>query len=503
MQSTYLAQFCQHLEQVRSHLAGAQAVDLLPSYIPPAAYWTTDEKDVFFHALSVHSRLRPDLVAACIKTKTVLDVCAYIDALDNMLSRSRSMPPLRSALECAMEVSDSWVQWEERKADDLVSIEPKWEEETLEQQQKEEILSRSSLVENVTPAEKGNLTCDDPLTWKSDRQRYWRQESVLKQLDFDHLTVLEGLLWRAESGILNSDPNEVQSEDQQCHRDGTPILPISSLFVPTVARDPPCSATSDDMIDPVLLHLSGSIPVHILPQPGTDALEATIRSSCKHSPLGFTSSPSPQPLVTFSHPSPNDRSPELQGDRVRGTDPSDLTPVSRRRFQKRLYMRRKRAEQTGEEVILNVTKLRPGRKVKERKPSKARLKSYQTKTSFLEVKGKEDNSHCPTNMDTHLSSHRKPITPPLGGQNAVQARHKNGDGFKDFHESGETDHSEGDDDDAHQTRHNKGGLTRPYKIKKDFAEKGINSNALMEGNLDLFHLSTLGRFMKCVMRCVL
>jgi hypothetical protein len=40
-------------------------------------------------------------------------------------------------------------------------------------------------------------------------------------------------------------------------------------------------------------------------------------------------------------------------------------------------------------------------------------------------------------------------------------------------------------------------LTRPYRIKKDLAENGIDGKTLIDGNLGLFHLSFLGQLMKC------
>ncbi|KAF8234014.1 hypothetical protein L208DRAFT_1359837 [Tricholoma matsutake] len=379
----YVAQFRQHLAQVRAHLAGTDAVPLLPSYLPPTGYWTAEEKDEFFHALSVHSRFRPDLISACVKTKTILDVCAYIDALSNTLSRGHSLPPLRSNLECAMEVSDSWVQWEEANAEDLVVIEPKWEEEALEQRHEGEMIMRANSVEAITAADNGNLASADRETWERVRRRIWRRETALKRLDLHHLGALDGFLRQTESEVANTDADQVQSEDQECQ-------------------------------------------VNIL------------------------SSSSPQP-VTLSHSSPGERSPNPQGFKEKGADPSDLTPMSRRRFQKKLYMRRKRAQQRGEEVVSDFINLRPGRKVEERKPPKQRPKYYKTKTK---TSSREENEVDNIPMDVEAPS-------PHG-----------------------------------IPRYKTGGLTKPYKIKRDFMDNGIDGKTLQEGNLGLFHLSTLGRFMK-------
>ena len=36
---------------------------LIPSFSPPSSYWSSDEKDLFFHGLAVYSRFWPDLIA--------------------------------------------------------------------------------------------------------------------------------------------------------------------------------------------------------------------------------------------------------------------------------------------------------------------------------------------------------------------------------------------------------------------------------------------------------
>lgn len=52
-----------------------------------ATNWTDLEKDTFFHAVATHSRLRPDLIAASIKTKNMYDVCLYMRYLDDSLAK--------------------------------------------------------------------------------------------------------------------------------------------------------------------------------------------------------------------------------------------------------------------------------------------------------------------------------------------------------------------------------------------------------------------------------
>lgn len=117
---SYLTQFRVHQKLVQAHLKGTlnDEQPLLPAFFPPSSYWSSDEKDLFFHGLAVYSRFRPDLIAESIKTKTTLDVCVYLDILQ---TASSSIPSeihgsLRGSLEPAMEVSSKWIQNEEQIA---------------------------------------------------------------------------------------------------------------------------------------------------------------------------------------------------------------------------------------------------------------------------------------------------------------------------------------------------------------------------------------------------
>jgi hypothetical protein len=117
---SYVAQFRVHQKIVQAHLKGVlnDEQPLLPTFFPPSSYWSSDEKNLFFHGLAVYSRFRPDLIAESIKTKTILDVCLY---LDNLQTASSCIPSdihgsLTGSLEPAMEVSSAWIQNEEKFA---------------------------------------------------------------------------------------------------------------------------------------------------------------------------------------------------------------------------------------------------------------------------------------------------------------------------------------------------------------------------------------------------
>jgi hypothetical protein len=123
---SYVEQFRVHQKFVQAHLKGTlnDQQPLLPAFFPPSSYWSSDEKDLFFHGLAVYSRFRPDLIAESIKTKSIFDVCLYLDILQ---TASSSIPseihgPFRSSLEPAMEVSSTWIQHEEKIAAELTQF---------------------------------------------------------------------------------------------------------------------------------------------------------------------------------------------------------------------------------------------------------------------------------------------------------------------------------------------------------------------------------------------
>jgi hypothetical protein len=123
---SYVAQFRFHQKFVQAHLKGTlnNEQPLLPAFFPPSSYWSSDEKDLFFHGLAVYSRFRPDLIAESIKTKTILDVCLYLDILQTASSPMHSgiHRSLRSSSEPAMEVSSTWIQNEEQLAAALIQF---------------------------------------------------------------------------------------------------------------------------------------------------------------------------------------------------------------------------------------------------------------------------------------------------------------------------------------------------------------------------------------------
>lgn len=340
----YEAEFQKHLAEVQCHLSGDYGKQLPPSFVHPSTYWSSTEKNAFFHALSIHSRLRPDLIAASIGTKSVLDVCAYLDIL-HVAAIDANSPIARLSLPCAMEVSESWMNWEEAAASRIQQCQLNDEGKT----------------------NPGENEVNPP-----------QQKEALKMLDACHLAVMESMLREAEEKGIGLEQDVGTTSNTDYPRDA-------------VCQSPPVTSSPDNI-------------------------------ESDNSQILQLRSPTPTP-------------PYQQDDNL------NLTPTSRRRLQKRIYMRRKRAEAMGEAFDPESARLRPGRKIRD-KPVRLRPKTYK-KTANL-------NKGPISNVDDHAP-----------------------------------------------TKHpNKGGLNRPYRIKQQFMERKIDAQTLNEHDLGFLHLSTLARFMK-------
>jgi hypothetical protein len=116
---------------------------------------------------------------------------------------------------------------------------------------------------------------------------------------------------------------------------------------------------------------------------------------------------------------------------------SNFSPASRRLIQKRLYMRRKRAEASEGIAQLDPARLKPGRKV-----------SATSKFRQLKLCG-----------DGHGAGDG-------GNPNPKQAVR---------------------------------GDTRPYRIRRELERLGIGADYLRANGLWLFHLGALGRLTRCVL----
>ncbi|KAK2463268.1 hypothetical protein APHAL10511_004923 [Amanita phalloides] len=326
---SYISQFRLHLAHVQAHLAGETDHVLPPSFIPPAGYWTSSEKDSFFRALARYSRIRPDLIAAHIKTKSVVDVCAYIDQL-HAASKANPIPWTRKDIDIAFEVSDSWVEFEERNASSLVTAEPLWDDEQCRtSRQAEEDKKRR------------DLTPDTFDNWRMDVEDQWNRQDSLKCLDTLQLNILESILRTGDpSTTPANDAWDNGMVDYQISNE-SPLDLYSAVTNPNTDPSPLSIPSS-----PSNLPATNTLPS--LPNSRSDDVQPAPQTPARTADQTPSLSTSPRDRLIPNSPTPR-------------TVPKELSPASRRRLQKRLYMRRKRAERSGGEVNYAAARLPPGR----------------------------------------------------------------------------------------------------------------------------------------------
>ena len=163
---SYIAQFQVHQKFIQAHLKGnSNDEPLLPAFFPPSSYWTSHEKDLFFHGLAVYSRFRPDLIAENIKTKTTFDVYLYLAILETASSATPSQMDgsFRDSLESAMEVSSTWIQNEEKMAAALIQFDsctwtPGSTDGKTENPKNHCVCSPHSLLAGTSPLNQSSLT---------------------------------------------------------------------------------------------------------------------------------------------------------------------------------------------------------------------------------------------------------------------------------------------------------------------------------------------------------
>ncbi|KAI0087096.1 hypothetical protein BDY19DRAFT_299970 [Irpex rosettiformis] len=395
--SRHLGQLHEHISQVQRHILGYDESNVLsPSFYLPNSCWTSDEKGRFFHALAIHSRLRPDLIAEHVTTKSLADVCLYLDMLEDTLHSSGSVssntgskfvPMSRRDFPLAHEVTHDWAEYEAQLANSAIAIEPTLLQmqtprarETEKYNQRIAVRARkgaahSAGVERDREGEKArNAQFQE---WLKSRQSEWDVEDALSELDDVRL--------RAIDSILRED------EDSWSVPRGSTLGSLS---------------THEEML-----------------LPGAQAGEE------KLSEQGDAE-------IDFAEQDGDAEGSQLTAEAVANLPQGDipLSPASRKRLRKRLYMRRKRAEKTGQVVDNSMARLKPGRKTK-----------------------------------------------PL-------KRTAEQDGLEEREEAG---------GESRRTRHSHpSGKTIPYKIREEFDSLGLDSVRLRQDGLGLFHMTALGQLMR-------
>ena len=199
------------------------------SIFPPSAYWTAEEKDLFFHALARHSPLRPDLIAAEIRTKTLVDVCGYITLLRDGAQKSEMGISLFD-LPAALEMSDNWIGFEEEQALILTAAMAGWELDQKEMDRKEDLQSikdRNKPVNSAPVDRTWDVRAEETIWMQLYEERRvgledaWEKEDALEVLDAVDLQVLDAVVRKgmelqereAGSDIAASSPTLQGNED--------------------------------------------------------------------------------------------------------------------------------------------------------------------------------------------------------------------------------------------------------------------------------------------------
>jgi hypothetical protein len=227
----YRSVFLSHLTQTLRHGAGHFSVSMGASVFPPSAHWTAEEKDLFFHALARHSTLRPDLIAAEISSKTVADVCGYIALLRNGAQKSEARVSLHD-LPAALEMSDKWVEFEEKEAFALIDAAAGWEMDQKEKDRKEilvKIKGRKKPVQGAAVDRTWDVRAEETKllrqyeSKRAELEEVWEKEDALEVLDAVDLQALDVAMRRgleeqeADAGFEVAAPSptsQVNADDE-------------------------------------------------------------------------------------------------------------------------------------------------------------------------------------------------------------------------------------------------------------------------------------------------
>ena len=493
--TAYLALFSEHVLEFRDHLKGKHGLEQLPaSLYAPRAFWSSAEKDTFFHGLAVHSRLRPDLIAEEIKTKTVADVCVYLALLeqgDKEDSKAAVHVGEHARLHrkdhpSAVEVSDNWLAFEERVTAAVMAFQDSLDREAITKVRDEEVHGRKYVVraprgsgrtDSQTRDREGEKVRREELErWLSQRRKEWEGDDILRSLDKADLTTLDRMLREDEEGRgVIANVNAPLSDGEQEH-------PSDFMQVDDVARQVTharaVSQSGEEHIDPILLALSQveymsssahagteaessgplaatsssqSLPPASLPLPPVAEAYPPQTPSPKIAPLPLATDPASGPLPS----SPAAPSVTEDGSTMDGEDLSQMSPTARRRYQKRLYMRRKRALASGTIVVEVAERLKPGRRPKQ---------------------------HT-RNVEASTQTSDQPTSPASCIPSGSTSKQQTGTVLE---EAG---------DRSTQRHPHASGPTLLYKRQSQLISKGIDVQRLRKEGLDLFHLQAISKLM--------
>ncbi|KAF8586438.1 hypothetical protein K439DRAFT_953025 [Ramaria rubella] len=324
---------------------------LLGSFVPPHTYWTPIDKAKLFQSLGRHSRWNPDIIAEDIGGgKTVAEVCSYLELLEQA-----------SAKHSRKRNSDGFHREEEQ------SLQSSLKRKRNEEVKKAKHALREGFQEETSSDEDMANEGDDDWrsrfeTRKQELTVSWKRDKFLSSLGERYLKTMDIMIRdvdpvdEKQTIVEHSRQPDDATHDHDTHikystAHQRPNLDTNITTDGLLRSEPLESHVSNSQIDPSLLALDlASAGSDAQPTSPSCAPDCGLNAMASSSPL-----PGPQPV---SEDMPSVIVPEI---------PHNLSPASRRRLRKRLWARRKRAQESGlpaSEVSMELTKLKRGRKAK-------------------------------------------------------------------------------------------------------------------------------------------
>ncbi|KAM5535004.1 hypothetical protein V8D89_011377 [Ganoderma adspersum] len=352
-------------------------------------------------------------------------------------------------------------------ADAMIALQPTWDQQPVIQAREDEVQTRRIALRaakglthtksKVRDREGQKLRREEFDKWLAEKRSVWEGEDLLLSLDRIKLTTLDRMLRCDEEG--RSEAEEVGGYDF----DEESAPPQEEDIQPVDEQHSSITHTSgidDQLIDPVLLAISqpSSFSSPAVGEPNPSRAMGSSSALDSSSPFSQPPIPSTPPVMLHSLPASPQLSfrttpattaaPSIELNEGSVGDLSQLSPGARRRYQKRLYMRKKRAQATGGALVEAVERLKPGRK-----PKKA--------ASIDDVR-----AQAATNVPSSPST--------LGGAHLVGPSSS-----QDGHHSAENARKSTDD-----------------KRRTKLASQGIDVQRLRREGFDLFHLQAISKLMQ-------
>ena len=241
--SLYRGILAEHATHIKDHYNGLDKDgSLLPSMLRPSSYWSPEEKQQFFLGLNRFSRLRPDLIADTIGSKTTAEVCEYLSSLARASHERGPALKYRNKLPAAREVSDDWLSFECTMADSSATRDVILERSYIGRSRRIECTNFGMMPKNVLVgqvfkkirriARKRKRSISDIMSLPEDSdgdesdgdngepplkltklEHSWVREDLLRDLDKERLSVLDKLLDDAELAEVSEEDDRAIDEE--------------------------------------------------------------------------------------------------------------------------------------------------------------------------------------------------------------------------------------------------------------------------------------------------